>query len=268
MDSFMSGMETMDAPQPVEIAEADMPTPRDASPSFGGDDSDGTPTAGIRRGGRKKKKKPATAPSPPAPDAAPAAGGFGFVQSGGAEVAEAAAGGFGFVQGSGAGDDAVAGASMYAQAAADRRQLRMTQEEAHMKAQMDAQIAAKAEELQADTDALLQEMEAQAAAAVEQKLAEAADKQKLGSTASMQMVIYDSHEFSPEVDHPEGIFSYASRSDGGKGIAHMWAVGNALRVHGIRTYCGLMVRTDNWQEKWFGKLNKAKFAIVMLSNTY
>jgi hypothetical protein len=47
-----------------------------------------------------------------------------------------------------------------------------------------------------------------------------------------------------------GIFSYASRSDGGEGIAHMWAVANALRLHGINTYCGLMVRTDGWQQKW------------------
>ena len=47
-----------------------------------------------------------------------------------------------------------------------------------------------------------------------------------------------------------------------------WAVGNALRLLGITTYCGLMVRTDNWQEKWFGKLNKALFAIVMLSDAY
>jgi hypothetical protein len=29
-----------------------------------------------------------------------------------------------------------------------------------------------------------------------------------------------------------------------------------------------MVRSDNWQEKWFGKLNKALFAIVMLSDPY
>eukprot|EP01050_Picozoa_sp_SAG11_P019862 SAG11_NODE_3234_length_2594_cov_1.802405_1_plen_248_part_00 len=48
----------------------------------------------------------------------------------------------------------------------------------------------------------------------------------------------------------------------------MWAVGNALRLHGISTYCALMVRGDNWKEQWFGKLNTAKFAIVMLSDDY
>jgi hypothetical protein len=37
-----------------------------------------------------------------------------------------------------------------------------------------------------------------------------------------------------------GIFSYASLSDGGKGIQHMWAIGNALRLQGITTYCGLV----------------------------
>jgi hypothetical protein len=39
----------------------------------------------------------------------------------------------------------------------------------------------------------------------------------------------------------------------------MWAVANALRLHGISAYCGLMVRTDGWQQKWFGKLNKVTF---------
>jgi hypothetical protein len=88
------------------------------------------------------------------------------------------------------------------------------------------------------------------------------------SPPSTALALYDPAEFKPAVDFPVGIFSYASASDGGKGIDHMWAIGNALRLHGISTYCGLMVRTKNWQQKWFGKLNKAKFAIVMLSDAY
>ena len=31
----------------------------------------------------------------------------------------------------------------------------------------------------------------------------------------------------------------------------MWAIGNSLRRNGINTYCGLMVKTDNWQVKWY-----------------
>jgi hypothetical protein len=65
--------------------------------------------------------------------------------------------------------------------------------------------------------------------------------------------VYDATEFKPAVDFPVGIFSYASASDNGKGIAHMWAAGNALRLRGISTYCALMVRSGNWQEQWFGK---------------
>ena len=99
-------------------------------------------------------------------------------------------------------------------------------------------------------------------------------------------VLYDLREFAPETDFPEGecapfvcawpkftspfvfwlgIFSYASRSDGGNGIDHMWAIGNALRVHKITTYCGLMVRTDNWQEKWFGAFSLTPPRLLLLS---
>eukprot|EP01051_Picozoa_sp_SAG22_P038376 SAG22_NODE_19645_length_273_cov_0.586207_1_plen_73_part_01 len=48
----------------------------------------------------------------------------------------------------------------------------------------------------------------------------------------------------------------------------MWALANVLRQNGITSYCGLMVREDNWQQKWYGKMNKAKFAIIMTSDCY
>ena len=79
---------------------------------------------------------------------------------------------------------------------------------------------------------------------------------------------YDASEFAQEVLFPYGIFSYATKSDGGRGAAHVWAVGNALRLNGITTYCGLMCRTKNWQVKWYGTMAKARFAIVMLSDWY
>jgi hypothetical protein len=80
--------------------------------------------------------------------------------------------------------------------------------------------------------------------------------------------VYDPSEFSAEVPHPDGIFSYRTESDGGRGAAHMWAVANMLRLNGITSYCGLMVREANWQQKWFGKMYKAKFAIIMTSDKY
>ena len=73
---------------------------------------------------------------------------------------------------------------------------------------------------------------------------------------------YNPTEFPQQVAFPDGIISCASKTDGGRGINHVWAVGNVLREDELWTYCGLMVRTDNWQQKWYGKLNKAKFAIV------
>ena len=30
----------------------------------------------------------------------------------------------------------------------------------------------------------------------------------------------------------------------------MWAIANLLRLNGITSYCGLMVREANWQQKW------------------
>jgi hypothetical protein len=79
---------------------------------------------------------------------------------------------------------------------------------------------------------------------------------------------YDTTFFGAEVMTPEIIFSYASRSDGGKGADHMWAVANALRKEGITSYNGLMVTDGNWQEKWYGKMDTAKIAIIMLSDEY
>ena len=70
------------------------------------------------------------------------------------------------------------------------------------------------------------------------------------------------------VRYPDGIFSYASASDGGRGMQHMYAIGNMLRRNGITTYCGKMVQVENWQVQWYGKMAQAKFAIIMLSEAY
>eukprot|EP01050_Picozoa_sp_SAG11_P023201 SAG11_NODE_4598_length_1840_cov_1.031591_1_plen_306_part_01 len=68
--------------------------------------------------------------------------------------------------------------------------------------------------------------------------------------------------------NPSVIFSYASATDGGKGVEHMWALANVLREAGVTSYCGLMVKTQNWQRMWYGKMRRARAAVVMLSDAY
>jgi hypothetical protein len=79
---------------------------------------------------------------------------------------------------------------------------------------------------------------------------------------------YNPTEYPARVPFPAGIISYRTASDGGKGDLHMWAIANCLEAHEITCYCGLMVRTENWQEEWYGKMYQAKFAIIMTSDKY
>ena len=80
--------------------------------------------------------------------------------------------------------------------------------------------------------------------------------------------LYNPAEMKARVPFPAGIVSYRTKSDGGKGDKHMWAIMNFLDGQGINCYCGLMVRTENWQEEWYGKMYQAKFAIIMMSDSY
>ena len=80
--------------------------------------------------------------------------------------------------------------------------------------------------------------------------------------------LYIPKEINAQVPFPDGIISYRTASDGGKGDTHMWAVVNHLDEQGITCYCGLMVRTENWQKEWYGKMYQAKFAIIMTSDKY
>eukprot|EP01052_Picozoa_sp_SAG31_P004681 SAG31_NODE_197_length_20660_cov_8.861368_5_plen_177_part_00 len=76
------------------------------------------------------------------------------------------------------------------------------------------------------------------------------------ATGQVHVYEYNTQEFGedPAIPFPEGIFSYATTTDGGNGRKHMWAVANALKNPAsgepIHTYNGLMVQSDNWQEKW------------------
>ena len=80
--------------------------------------------------------------------------------------------------------------------------------------------------------------------------------------------LYNPAEMKARVPFPAGIVSYRTKSDGGKGDKHMWAVLNYLDAHGVTCYCGLMVRTENWEKEWYGKMYQAKFAIIMMSDSY
>eukprot|EP01050_Picozoa_sp_SAG11_P001644 SAG11_NODE_74_length_18043_cov_13.387818_14_plen_70_part_00 len=64
--------------------------------------------------------------------------------------------------------------------------------------------------------------------------------------------LYNPKEMKARVDFPAGIISYRTKSDANKGDQHMWAIINHLDRQGITTYCGLMVRTESWQEEWCG----------------
>ena len=76
--------------------------------------------------------------------------------------------------------------------------------------------------------------------------------------------LYNPKEMKARVDFPVGIISYRTASDGGKGDKHMWAIVEFLDSQGISTYCGLMVRTENWQKEWYGKMYQVRLLLVEL----
>jgi hypothetical protein len=90
-------------------------------------------------------------------------------------------------------------------------------------------------------------------------------------SSSLTCFSYDEKYLTPfekEVADPDVIMSYASRTDENRGREHMWAISNVLREARITTFNGLMVKTQNWQITWFGKLDKAKVAVILLSDAY
>ena len=75
--------------------------------------------------------------------------------------------------------------------------------------------------------------------------------------------------FSREVEFPQVIISYATKSRGGNGKEDMWAVANVLRENGITSFNGCQVKAgENWQEGWYGRMSKAQAAILLLSPEY
>ena len=80
---------------------------------------------------------------------------------------------------------------------------------------------------------------------------------------------YNPAIFSLENNFPEVIFSYATKSNNGKGKDDMWALANVLRENGITSFNGYQVEAgDNWQEAFYGRLPEAQVAILVLSPEY
>jgi len=89
------------------------------------------------------------------------------------------------------------------------------------------------------------------------------------AAAAAETEQYNCTPFEQENEFPDGIFSYASGTDGGKGEANMWAVANGLRAYDITTYNSKMVKAgQHWRVEWFGILARAKFAVVIPSDAY
>ena len=94
-------------------------------------------------------------------------------------------------------------------------------------------------------------------------------EQKAGMLAVLEAGTTGGLRFEQEVDFPDGIFSYASGTDGRNGESNMWGIADGLRRRGIKTYNGMMVKAEqDWEVEWFGICAQAKFAIVILSDAY
>ena len=80
---------------------------------------------------------------------------------------------------------------------------------------------------------------------------------------------YNPAYFDREVDFPDVVFSYASKSRGGKGKDDMWAMCNLCRAHNITSFNGYMVKAgEDWQLEWYGLMPEAKVVVLILSPEY
>lgn len=75
--------------------------------------------------------------------------------------------------------------------------------------------------------------------------------------------------FELQHDSPDVIFSYSSRTDGGKGTAWMWMLANVLREGGVHSYNARQTPPGgDWLQEWFGRLPDAKVCVAMFSPSY
>ena len=75
--------------------------------------------------------------------------------------------------------------------------------------------------------------------------------------------------FALETTFPPVIFSYCTKTEGGRGEERMWQLANHLRSHGIASFNGKQVEPgEDWMQKWLGKMPEAEVCIAMLSGPY
>jgi LSD1 subclass zinc finger protein len=60
-----------------------------------------------------------------------------------------------------------------------------------------------------------------------------------------------SEPFSLQTSFPPVIFSYCTKTDGGRGEQRMWQIANFLKKHGIASFNGKQVEAgEDWMQKW------------------
>ena len=75
--------------------------------------------------------------------------------------------------------------------------------------------------------------------------------------------------FALQTSFPPVIFSYCTKTDGGRGEQRMWQIANFLKKHGIASFNGKQVEVgEDWMQKWLGKMPEADVCLAMLGPEY
>ena len=75
--------------------------------------------------------------------------------------------------------------------------------------------------------------------------------------------------FALQTSFPPVIFSYCSKTDGGRGEQRMWQIANFLKKHGIASFNGKQVEAgEDWMQKWLGKMPEADVCLALISGPY
>ena len=72
--------------------------------------------------------------------------------------------------------------------------------------------------------------------------------------------------FALQTSFPAVIFSYCTKTDGGRGEQRMWQIANFLKKHGIASFNGKQVEVgEDWMQKWLGKMPEADVCLALLA---
>ena len=75
--------------------------------------------------------------------------------------------------------------------------------------------------------------------------------------------------FALQTSFPPVIFSYCTKTDGGRGEQRMWQIANFLKKHGIASFNGKQVEVgEDWMQKWLGKMPEADVCLALISGPY